>query len=303
MPPMNKIDIPINSERENVSEIQSLTVRANELQKAFDFWNTGYVWLVGFTVFFAIVVFFTQFMSIRKGKELVNAQSELLRAKDEQLAKDLQGKEIKITEAKTAAATAHERAAEAEARAAEANKGLAKAHENTEKLRKQNLGLESKVEKERSSRMELEQAVSPRIMEQYKSSEALKVLTGVTAIITNTPDLESQRMAGQLAATLNMAGWKIKFSPYNPKDIYPDGVVIETNVGAILKEDVSSKAAELLLTQLKTNKIESRTMPATGLPPNTMLIKVGFKPYTFFSDKMNPDENIRVHGNMIMPPR
>jgi hypothetical protein len=282
MAPMNKTDIPINSERENVSEIQSLTVRANELQGAFDFWNTGYVWLVGFTVFLALVVFFTQFMSIKKGKELVKAQSELLQAKDEQLARDLQGKDMKIAETQTVAAMAHKKA---------------------EELKRENLVLESKVEKERNSRIELEQAVSPRIMEQHKSSEALKVLTGVTAIITNIPDLESQKMAGQLAATLNMAGWKIQFAPYNPQDIYPDGVVVETNAGATPKEDVSSKAAELLLTQLETNKIESRTMPTTGLPPNTMFIKVGFKPYTFFSDKMNPDENIRVHGNMIMPPR
>jgi hypothetical protein len=135
---MNKIDIPITSESEDVSEIQSLTSRANELQTSFDFWNTGYVWLVGFTVFFAIVIFFTQFMSIRKSKELVMAQSELLRAKDEQLARDLQGKDIKIVEAKTDAARATEHAALANERAAEANK-------KAEKERLERIKLEVKV--------------------------------------------------------------------------------------------------------------------------------------------------------------
>lgn len=217
-------------------------------------------------------------------------------------AKDrLAAEEKMVSEEKIAAANAIGESAKADA--AKAQEGIAKAHEKTEELRKNNLILESKVEEERSSRIELEQAVSPRIMEQYKTSEALKILTGVTAIITNVPDLESQKMAGQLTATLNMAGWKIQFSPYDPKEVYSDGVIIEKNVGAVPKEDIAPKAAELLLTQLKNNKIECRTHPTIDLPPNTIVVKVGFKPYTFFSDKMSPGENIRIHGNMIMPPR
>lgn len=237
--------------------------------------------------------------------------------KDETLAKYKQDAQIQISNANATAALANDnaaiankRAAELEVKAAEtqllaedARADAAKAHEKTEELRKKNLTLESKVEEERRSRMELEQAVSPRIMEQYKSSGALKTLTGVTAIISSIPDLESQKMARQLATTLSMAGWKYQFAPYDPKEVYSDGVVIEKNVGAIPKEDIAPKAAELLLSQLKINKIESRTMPATDLPPNTIVVKIGFKPNTFFSDKMNQGENIRVHGNIIMSPR
>lgn len=201
------------------------------------------------------------------------------------------------------AAKAREKTASLEVEAEKTKEAVAQANEQTAKLKAEAEKTSLQLEKEKTKRLELEQAVSPRIMEQYKTSEALKVLTGVTAIITNIPDLESQRMAGQLAATLNMAGWKIQFSQYVPSEVYSDGVIIETNVGALPKEDIALKAAELLLTQLKTNKIESRTMPANGLPLNTIVVKVGFKPYTFFSDKMNPDENIRVHGNMILPPR
>lgn len=184
---------------------------------------------------------------------------------------------------------------------AQAKSVAALANEQTAQLKIEASGLAIQLEKEKTTRLELEQAVAPRIMEQYKSSEALKKIPGVTAIITNIPDIESQRMAGQLAATLSMAGWKYKFVPYNPSDIYPDGVVIEKNVGAIPEDDLSPQATEILLEQLKNNKIESRYMPARDLPPNTIVIKVGFKPYTFFSDKINPKENIRVHGNMILP--
>lgn len=225
--------------------------------------------------------------------------------------------ESNISRLHTDAAQANERAAQLENDAANARKktalleveaektkeAVARANEQTAKLKAEAEETSLQLEKEKSKRFELEQAVSPRIMEQYKSSKALTALTGVTAIITNVPDIESQRMAGQLAATLNMAGWKIQFSPYTPADVYPDGVIIESNVGAILEDELGPKAAELLLSQLRANKIESRTMPACGLPSNTIVVKVGFKPYTFFSDKMNPDENIRVHGNMILPPR
>lgn len=294
---MNKIDIPINSERENVPEIQSLTVRANELQNAFDFWNTGYVWLVGFTVFFAIVVFFTQFMSIRKGKELVNAQSELLRAKDEQLAKDLQGKEIKITEAKTAAATAHERAAEAEARAAEANEGLAKAHENTETLRKQNLELESKVEKERSNRLEMETVIAPRTIEQRQTAKQLERFSGISVIVESLAESEPWRTAGQIAWTVNNAKWNVLpgMQRYLDATGFFDGVAIEANVGPRPQEDHSSEAADALVEVLTKNNIQANRRPAINLPLNTIRIRVGLKPAGYFQRNRKDLE----YGNML----
>jgi len=201
------------------------------------------------------------------------------------------------------AAKAREKTAVLEVEAERTKEAVARANEQAAKLKAEAEETHLLLEKEKSRRLELEQAVSPRIMEQHKSSNALKVLPGITAIITNVPDIESQRMAGQLAATLNMAGWRIQFSPYNPADIYPDGVIIEKNVGALPKHELGPKAAELLLSQLHANKIESRTMPARDLPSNTIVVRVGFKPYTFFSDKMNPGESVRVHGNMILPPR
>ncbi len=264
------------------SNISALSVKVQKLEHWSNLVSNFGVGLLAITLVIGIV---SNRLNLRLNK-----------AKDRLAAEEKMVSEEKIADANAIGASA-------KADAAKAQEEIAKAHVKTEELKRNNLVLESKVEKERSSRIELEQAVSPRIMEQHNSSEALKVLTGVTAIITNIPDLESQKMAGQLATTLNMAGWKIQFSPYNPKDIYSDGVIIESNAGTLPKEDISSKAAKLLLAQLKTNKIESRTMPTTDLPLNTIIVKVGFKPYTFFSDKMSPGENIRIHGNIIMPPR
>src|SRR4030067_2116713 len=109
----NKNTIPTNSAGDNVSEIQSLTERVQDLQRSFDSWNTGYVWLVAFTVFLAFVVFFTQFMSIRRGKQLTQVQLALAAAKDRQLASELKEKDEKIAETGERASAADQRAGEA----------------------------------------------------------------------------------------------------------------------------------------------------------------------------------------------
>jgi soluble cytochrome b562 len=154
------------------------------------------------------------------------------------------------------------------------------------------MGLESEVikskqdlEKEKIKRLELENAVSPRLMEQLKSSNNLKPFKGIKAIIKSIPDIEAKRTAGQIAATLNMAGWDIEFAPYNPKDIFQDGVIVERAVGARPENDISGPASDMLITQLQDNNIESHTMPASELPINTIIVKVGFKPYKYFTDK------------------
>lgn len=95
-----------NSKGENVPEIESLISRVHDLQRSFGSWTTGNVWLVAITVVLAGAVFFTQFMSVRRAKELTQAQSELAVAKDRQLAIDLKGKDEKIAEANARAAEA-----------------------------------------------------------------------------------------------------------------------------------------------------------------------------------------------------
>jgi hypothetical protein len=181
----------------------------------------------------------------------------------------------------------------------ENKKETAKANKKTAELQNESLGMKVQLEKERTKRLELEQAVAPRIMEQQHSSTALKQLKNVSAIISSINDIESKRTAGQINATLQMAGWRTKIVPYDPKEIYQDGVVVERNVGRLPKDDNSGKAADELVNQLKKSKIESHRMPARKLPKNTIFVKVGFKPYVYFSDKMVEKGEIDISGNIV----
>ncbi|MDD5006705.1 MAG: hypothetical protein PHS93_09795 [Candidatus Omnitrophica bacterium] len=194
---------------------------------------------------------------------------------------------------------ANERISNNEKETATAKAVAAKANERTAELENEAAKTALQLEKEKMQRLELEQAVAPRIMEQYQSSNALKKFSNVTAIISSIPDIEARRTAAQINATLNMAGWKTKLIPFDPQQIFQDGVIVERNVGAISKDDISGDAADELIKQLQASKIESHTMPAMELPNNTIFIKVGFKPYQYFSDKMLKDGKTNIFGNML----
>ena len=87
-------------------EIQSLTTRVQELQASFNCWNKWYVFFIVITAILAFAVCFTQFMSIRRGKDLTHAQSDLAVEKDRQLLKVLKERDEKIAEANARAAEA-----------------------------------------------------------------------------------------------------------------------------------------------------------------------------------------------------
>jgi hypothetical protein len=83
---------------DNVSEIQSLASRIQDLCRSVNELNSSYVGLVFLTFLLAAAVFLVQFLVIRKSKELAEAQSLLLAAKDAQLAVDLKDRDLKIAE-------------------------------------------------------------------------------------------------------------------------------------------------------------------------------------------------------------
>ncbi len=250
-----------------MSDIQSLTAKAEALQKSFDFWNNGYVILVAITVILAAIVFFTQFMSIKRGKELAKVQSDLLTAKDKQLALDLKDKDLKIEEAK-------EKASKAD--------GLAvKAKLETEKLREKNISLEM--------------AVSPRILEQHLTGEALKSFAGVEVAVISLPDFEPRRTAGQIRwMLLSEAKWK-RYSGSLPHIAFFDGVVVHTFINQQTRE-----AAEALVSVLKNNGIEARTgYPIRELGKNGILVVVGPKPLPKELQLKPEDVPSDEHGNRI----
>lgn len=196
MAEINKNTIPTNSAGGNVSEIQSLTARVQDLQRSFDFWNTWYVWLVAVTVFLAFVVFFTQFMSIRRGKQLTQAQSALAATKEQQLASELKEKDQKISEA-------GERASAADQRAGEANERAAALEATAERLRKENLSRQAEV-------LNLQGRLAPRRITQEQLDRFVAILrpyAGSVVRMTQLGDLEAGTFADDIVFVLSASHW------------------------------------------------------------------------------------------------
>jgi hypothetical protein len=96
-----------------MSEIQSLTSRVQDLDRSVNFWNAAIIWVLAFTAIAATGLVITQYIAVRCAQQLAGAQSDLIRAKDAQLARDLGEKDVQIEDAKRAASEAN-RIAESE---------------------------------------------------------------------------------------------------------------------------------------------------------------------------------------------
>lgn len=290
-------------------DFQTLTSQLEELQNAHGFWSNLSVWLIAVSVCATAVYFFAQWMTNKRGNELSKKQATIIRTKDEQLVRDLKDKDEQMEKIRADAqkeiarvesdakkyiadvdADANRKIEEAREQAnikiAEARAEAARANEQAHRLEQENIKLATRLEEERNSRLEMENAIAPRIMEQSKSSQNLKPFAVMQAIIETVNDFEARRTAGQIAMTLQMANWKI-VGPVVVQDDFGffEGVDIETNAGALPREDRSSEAAESLIAQLEANKIESSRHPAINLPINALRIKVGLKPITYFYPK------------------
>jgi hypothetical protein len=185
----------------------------------------------------------------------------------------------KVTAAKAVGETANANAAQAVAETAKANERTAGLARETELLRQKNL--------------ELEDAVSPRRLEQGAPSRALKKFAGMQVFITVAPEFESRRFAAYLQFMFSMAEWKTDWIAL-PEHLIRDGIEIEylREVGYVAPdgpEKTTALAAEALLEEFKKQKIDARTksMPThslaakrrpTEVPPDAIVVKVGAKP-------------------------
>jgi len=202
-------------------------------------------------------------------------QKALLRAKDEQLARDVKDKDNQI-------ADTNKKAADANAEAAKANEGLAKSNEKIASLNSQAELLRAEAEKareaialaqvdaaranseaakanekaeqERLARLKLEQQIAPRNLsseQQARIASKLSSFVHERAAITWYPDsLEGGVLANQIASSLTAAHWSVNISA-DPAGINgmptAQGVMIMTGsneksgaVGAALLEALQS---------------------------------------------------------------
>jgi hypothetical protein len=127
---------PATSKGENVPEIQLLTQRILELNQATDWWNAAMIWALVFVALSAIAVVGTTVMALRRAKQVGDAQSELIRVKDNQLTIELRAKDVNIADAQKAAGEANERAGAAIERASKADERASKNEKDAAELRK-----------------------------------------------------------------------------------------------------------------------------------------------------------------------
>jgi hypothetical protein len=171
-------------------DIQALSSQVEQLKGSVGWWNTWVVRLLVVTAIilgltFVVGVVYAAFskIALSRADALANAQTELSRAKDEQLARDLKAKDLLISaadqkageankeagkanqkagEANERASVADEAAGKANERAGELEKGAAEARLKQEELKEQNLATELRLEEEKTTRLELEKSLAPR---------------------------------------------------------------------------------------------------------------------------------------------
>jgi hypothetical protein len=240
----------------------------------------------------------------RSNSALIKASDELDKAKDAKLATDLASKDVEIAKATGLAGTANQKAGEANQRAGEANK-------RAEELAKENLATESKLEKEKQTRLELEKSLAPRtlIIASYLDDRAtfapLRPFPDIKVLMYVLSDAEAERAAGSIGALIQPVSWKIEAVNIMPSlnTGFYDGVVvsppmrIRPEYPAEDKENAwrSYKAAEALVAILKSQNWEARVMPIQGAAEQdtkTLKIHVGFKPSPYF----DPDWVKELHG-------
>jgi len=155
-----------NSEGDNMLSIQTLTSQVEQLERTSGWWNNVTLWLVAGTAIVAALYFITSLISSSKSNALKNAQANLIRAKDEQLVRDLKDKDEHIAEA-------DKKAAEANAVAAKANEGLAKSNEEISQLNAKAEALRNDAEQAKKARTEAEQQIAALNAEAAKAREGI----------------------------------------------------------------------------------------------------------------------------------
>jgi hypothetical protein len=97
-------------EGNGVSEIQTLTARAQDLVRSVDWWNSTMIWALVFAALAAVAVVVTTRIALTRAKQLASVEAQLVDAKDRQRELDLKDRDVKIAEAGTKASTAETKA-------------------------------------------------------------------------------------------------------------------------------------------------------------------------------------------------
>src|SRR6266567_6492391 len=156
--------------------IQSLLDEASRLSKSFHHWNNLYMYCVFATAVLIAVTFIAQWKAKGQAEALELANNSVIQAKDEQLREEFTHRDERIAQVKGEAdvrIAQVESDGRAEAKRIEGNakKDIEAAKLETAKLKEKNLETESRLEKERNQRVELEKSIAPRWLVKYSASD------------------------------------------------------------------------------------------------------------------------------------
>jgi len=262
---------------ENMSKIQDLTARIHDLERSVSRWNNIYVGLVAFTVFLAASLFISQFLAMRKSKELTGAQKELLRLKEDALQADLQEEDSNIAQANQRAGEAEERVRIAEQHTAEANAkaegfrlDIAKANEGAAKANEV-------AERERLARLQLEARLAPRSLtpaQQGRLTSQLNRFRGTPIDVAIWGDTsEIQNISIRLTDSLRAAGWTVGVATAVGGGAAVTGILIGTSDGVALP---IREASSSLVIGLHDVGLEAGPWPFAQLQPPGVSVNAGF---------------------------
>jgi hypothetical protein len=221
------------SEGEGVTEIQSLTARAEQLSQDVDWWNTAMIWALVFAAIAAVAVVVTTRIALVRAKQLSDAQDRLIQAKDSQLALDLRGKDEKI--------------AGLEKEAADAKTAQQKVEIDLSKQRERTANAEIELEKVR-------QRQAPRGIPPNAESAMLSILKGAppgkAAIVYQQGSPETFGFATTLwSFFIFHTGWQVSKPQPASSIVSGKGFAFNTDVILMMHDLDKPSASQIALSQ------------------------------------------------------
>jgi hypothetical protein len=305
------------------AEKSSLQKRRNDLEDKQDFWHKVYLGSVIIAVIVGVLLGLLSWLSQHLESKNVYTERPItarIATIDDEIGEiQKQDSELKIKNAESDAAGARreaedakKRAGELEKEAAEERSRAAKLEHDTEELKKQNLVTEQRltvanaqIELEKAERLELEEAIAPRIMVVWPVNgkpniDVLRPISWMKVKLQYVPEAEAERAAYAVQSVLKDTGFTDVSFEARPDLNFShfDGVVIEVYDPPMLsKEDSNNPArilrhsAEVLRSREKSREIGKvfedffksenwavRVDFSMALQPDEIRIVVGFKP-------------------------
>jgi hypothetical protein len=275
-------------------DINSLVARASALQHSVDSWNGWYVITLALAALIALAVFFTNRQVIAHQRSLVAIQAEILRSKDDQLAKNLKQKDVEIASANERASSATEKAAAANERATVLEQHAADAKATQQRVevalseqKERTAAAELSVEKERLARLRLIDLLRHRSLNATPTSrERLKKFAGVPWRLEVAPnESEASGLGSDIQFWLQDAGWTFK-GVFKSTALPFDGVEIVCKVARGPHNEPLIDAREYVAaTQLAEYLRANGLMESSGvrhlsseLDPGIVLVRIGRHP-------------------------